>query len=264
MSGGGRGDTESKTVAEPWSGAQPYVAGLDQMVGGQMYQPQQFFPGQTYAARDWNTSQGMERMKNFYNQQYQPAYNQGLNTISELQNLQNVAQNPYVNNMLDTQKNLANENLRENLLPQIASGAGRAGGFGSKYALAQGQAVGDTNRSILDSARATQLSAWNTGVNAAGNAVNMLPQYLEAGKNPAQAYMNIGAMNEDLAQKGIDQSMAKWDFNQNEPWRRMANANAILMGQNNITNTSTPVMTNPWATGAAAASGLYGLYNQFV
>lgn len=258
------GGSGGETQVIPWEGARPYVRQLDQRVGALMDRPSTFFPGQTYADRDRLTTQGMQNTQQYLNEQYTPTWGMGLNALNEIYTSRDVANNPYVNNMIDSQTRLANENLMNTILPEINSGAGLSGGFGgSKYQLAQGTAIGDTSNAILDSARATQLDAYGINTQAANQALAQVPEYLQAGMVPGQTQMAFGAMNEDLAQRGIDERMARHDFRQNEPWQRLANANSILMGQNNFNSQSTAQASNPWATGAALGAGLFGMYDQY-
>lgn len=122
----------------------------------------------------------------------------------------------------------------------------------NQMALAQG--VADTN-----------LGAYGQGIDAKVAASQMAPQLMQMGMLPSQTYMNMGNISEGYQQKGIDEAMNRFDFYQNEPWQRLANANAIYSGATPYAGSSStqkvPSYSNPWATAGALGMGAYGLYN---
>ncbi len=343
------------TTATPWSGVQDYLLQMYPYVGQMMNTPAEFYPGQTYAPMSEYTQQGLDSMMGFVDNVFPQAYDTGLQSLYDLQNYVDVANNPYVqgmnqqlgnevmasgrqqigdyantmNNqlasgMFNLNQGLQNQataynsmlgdttkNYLQNVLPGITQDAvytntlggtrnalaqiGATDAFGQQleqamsnmsmnqadnynqlnwnmgntYQNASNQlqnAISNNQMALSRGIADTNLGAYNTGVNAQIQALQMMPQYMELGTMPGQIYQQAGNVYEGYQQKAIDEEMARWDFAQNEPWQRLANASSIFAGAAPYASGSSTGVTsnpksasNPWATGAGLALGAYGL-----
>ena len=86
-----------------------------------------------------------------------------------------VANNPYLQAAMSSMTGQVTNNLNENILPGVRSGATQAGGMyssaSSKSGIAEGKAVGDTNRGLSDSIAKTMFDAYNRGLTGMQTAV---------------------------------------------------------------------------------------------
>ncbi|MNL48496.1 hypothetical protein D3C87_1713600 [compost metagenome] len=71
--------------------------------------------------------------------------------------------------------------------------------------------------------------------------------------------MNVGAMNEDLATREMNDRLRLFNDQQNKPWEQLGRLNAIASGAGSMggTQTTTQPGQNPFLT--AAGYGLSGL-----
>jgi hypothetical protein len=293
-SGGGGNSTSTSTVytnADPWSGVQPYLKTLYGTTGALGNQPTQFYPGQTWASMDPLMKSGINSNLGFANQYFPNMYNQGLNSLYGQMNAMDVGNNPYVQDMNQVAANQftrasdqAIQNMvgqfRNQVLPGITNDAVAAGGLGgSRQGVAQGlaiQGLGTNVQNMIQSGQSdlanmyaqTNLGAYGQGLQAAGAANQLLPQYAQLGLLPGQIAQQAGSIYEGYQQKAIDDAMTRWDYAQNEPWQRLSNMNAIYQGatpyatQSSKTTSQAPQPTSsPFASAAAAGLGAYGLFS---
>jgi hypothetical protein len=202
-----------------------------------------------------------------------------------------VGNNPYVQDMNQVAANQftrasdqAIQNMvgqfRNQVLPGITNDAVAAGGLGgSRQGVAQGlaiQGLGTNVQNMIQSGQSdlanmyaqTNLGAYGQGLQAAGAANQLLPQYAQLGLLPGQIAQQAGSIYEGYQQKAIDDAMTRWDYAQNEPWQRLSNMNAIYQGatpyatQSSKTTSQAPQPTSsPFASAAAAGLGAYGLFS---
>jgi hypothetical protein len=237
--------------------------------------------------------QGINSNLGFVNDYFPSMYNQGTKSLYNQMNAMDVGNNPYVQDMNQVSANqftrASNQAIQDmvsqfqsGVMPKITNDAVMAGGLGgSRQGVAQGLAVGSLGNNVRDMVQSgqtdlanmyaqTNLGAYGQGLQAAGNAVGMMPEYSQLGLLPGQVAQQAGGIYEGYQQKAIDDAMARWDFAQNEPWQRMSNMNAIYQGAtpyaqgSSNTKTTQPAPTSSnWANAAAAGLGAYGIFNSF-
>jgi hypothetical protein len=293
-SGGSSGDQKSTstvyTNADPWKGVQPYLKQVYGATNALGQNPTQFYPGQTWANMDPLMQQGIESNLGFAQNYFPTMYNQGAGSLMNQLNAMDVGNNPYVQDMNQVAANqftrASNQAIgdmvsqfKSGVLPGITNDAVASGGLGgSRQGVAQGlaiQGLGNNVTNMIQSGQSdlanmyaqTNLGAYGQGLQAAGNAVNMMPQYAQLGLMPGQVAQQAGGIYEGYQQKAIDDAQRRWDFYQNEPWQRLANMNAIYSGatpyaqQSTTSTTTTPgPQSSGMANAAAAGLGAYGLF----
>ena len=279
MSKGGGGETQQVVQKnEPWSGVQPYLKDLYKSASGIYGKPQQFFPHQTYALQSPLSNVGQQAALGYANNYLPSLVNAGTAGVGSMLNAADVGNNPYVNQMLGQQvsgmtnafsqnADTITRNLTREWLPQIRSGAGLAGQYGStRQGVAEGVALGEATRALGDygsnaqqalgnSIAQTQLGAYGQGLDSQARALAFLPQQAQLGMMPSQIYGQVGGQQEQYNQQAINDAMQRFNFAQQEPYNRATWYNQILTGATPYASQST---TSSGAGGGSALGGALG------
>ena len=139
-----------------------------------------------------------------------------------------VANNPYVQGMLEQQRGQVMQGLQESM-PGLQAGMlgvnERLGGTG------QGVAEGIATRGAMDSlarqAAQTQFDAYQAGLGQQRFGLGAMPQMMQMGQMPANILAGVGGARRAEEQAGIDEARFRHDFKQEEPWRRLERASSI-------------------------------------
>jgi len=110
-----------------------------------------------------------------------------------LSNAADVANNPYVQGQADAMTRRLNQNFRENLLPQINSGAQQVNALGSsRQGIAQAQGAERTQEQLSQGLASLYGSAYNTGLGAQQSALGQTGAMLSNQLAPANALSQAG------------------------------------------------------------------------
>jgi hypothetical protein len=127
-------------------------------------------------------------------------------------------QNPYLPSQAQAITNQVNQNLQQQQIPGINSGAIAAGGFGgSRQGIAQGLAIGQTNQALGNSLANLNFNAWNQGEQNALQSRSIDNSYalgqgnLALGNKQADNSYNLG-----LGNLGLGQMQAQQNFYTNQ------------------------------------------------
>ncbi len=212
-------ESKSQQTTDPMRRDQ--VVGWQNRMYGLMDRPFQFFPGQTYADMDPLQQEALQQ---------QEAYARGMGGMVDpaMQAWQStltapdVANNQYVQAMLGQQADLLNRNLFENLIPEAEMGAIAAGQFGgSRQGIAEGIAMRGTQEALARQAASTQMDAYLAGLGQQRYGISAAPGMASFGMTPSTILSDVGAVQRSEAQRAIDEEMARFQFAQEEPWRRL-------------------------------------------
>lgn len=237
---GSEQSTESMATSSPWDPAEGGLEYLAELISGQVESPLYQTQGQL-AAID-----SLYGGADLWGQAVLPAWMTQLGAAD-------VANNPYVSGMADALTSRVNRNFNENLLPGITTGAVGMGGFGTRDAVAQGVAAGQTSDVLSEHLANLYGGAYNTGLGASSAALGMSPMMASGQANLLQ---RAGEMEK---------------FNQMEPYMRAQLGMGILgpLGQgfgtqqSSGTTTSTPSLFssigNLFGAGASLAGGFGGM-----
>lgn len=280
MSGGSKTTTQTTNNA-PWSGAQPALSGsigealrlYSSGVGSAPY------TGSTVVPWDSKTTQGMNSITNTANAniggnglsgQLQGVINNGgynsaqLDALGNTKNLANSSWSvsPELQKILDQTNSDANTNVS-----LANSSAGRYGSGAGNGAIAD--AVSKNTNNLLysdlnnfntrrDAANSNLFNMGQTGFGNLGTAYNGL-------KAPASDLMQVGAMNEDLATRQLNDQLRIFNEYQNKPWENLSRLNAIASGAGQLGSSSTTSQPgqNPFLTAlgyGATGAGLLGSF----
>ncbi|MCU0810606.1 MAG: hypothetical protein MUE59_06150 [Thiobacillaceae bacterium] len=251
--------TTQTTIVQPWSGVESYLKsmyGTASSLGGK---PMPFFPYQMFSQQAPLTTTGQDATLGYATNVLPQIFNAGTALTSSLANSADVANNPYVNQMLQGQAGLVSGQLMREWLPAIRSGASLAGQYGgSRQGVAEGVAIGEAAKALSNAAAQTQLGAYDQGLAAQKSALAFLPQQAQLGMLPAQLYGQVGGQEQAYGQQYIDDAMARYNYALQEPWNRLNLQNSIYSnvpwGQSATTKNS----GGSASTGSSGAAGALG------
>lgn len=172
--------------------------------------------------------------------------NTGVGNYNFLSQAADVANNPYVQGMLGVNSQQAMDTLTRQMLPALQSGAVGVNNLGSsRFGMAQGQAVGDTQRALQQSNTGLMMNAYGAGLGAQQSALSGLGALQSAQAAPALAYADIGQRQEAYQQSALD-----------APWKQLQNLGASQQYLNPLgTLTGNTVATG---TSGSGPQGAYG------
>jgi len=258
---GGDEETTSTQTSAPWAELQPHLKNIFGRAEGLAGQPQQFFPGQTYAGLNPYQQQGMQSQLGYAGGGL--ADQVGAAQQAQLGALQapDVANNPYIGGVADTITDRLNRNFSENLMPGIQGGATMAGqSGGSRQGVAEGIAARGTQEALGSSLNQLYGDAYGRGLQAQSAAMGMAPQMAQLGMMPGQVQQQVGGQMRAEDQMGIDEAVARHDFEQQEPWQRLGQYNALLGGgQGYGSTTSTTTQPSQGLFGNLLGAGMMGV-----
>ena len=266
--GGSKSTTTQSTASEPWKVSQPYLketmASAQKL--GKAGTGSQVYTGSTVVPWSQNTMTGQSAMRGGalanlngkgLSGQAQGIINRGgftgdqAGVMDRLRQTAtgsfNINEDPGFQQVLDQAKLGVNE---------MASTAGRYGG-GAHQGIMMDK-VGDLGarqyqnwQARQDAANQNLFSMGQQGQNNLGSAYGLMQQ-------PAEAMMKVGAMDEDLATRQMNDKLRIFNEQQNKPWEQLARQNAIYSGIGSMGSTTTQSQPgqNPWLT--AAGYGLSG------
>lgn len=218
----------SYSQLNPHSSTLPAYGYYNQLGYNNLSTPVPYYPGQGYVGPSQLTQEGITGLQgaagalqqnaqgaggvaNMY-QQGVPAYQQaaglaqgaagamqGLNQTAGqnygfLSNAADVANNPYVQGMLQSNERSATDWLKNSAMPQIQGSALSVNALGSdRMGLAQGQAAGQAHENLLNQNAQTMMGAYQQGLGAQQNALSQTGNMLQNQMAPAGAYGQAGA-----------------------------------------------------------------------
>jgi hypothetical protein len=234
----GASQSSGTQTFNPWEPAQPSYNAIANLTNAQAAAGPQWLHASDATKQAWA---GGQQTANAYRQAAQsmgalmPTANENYKFLS---NAADVANNPYVQGMMASNMQQANQNLQRNLLPAIQSGAQQVGAMGSsRMGMAQGQAIGDTSTGLANTNANMMMNAYGQGLGAQQYALGQTGALQSAYGAKAQA---LGQAAQTLG--AIGQSQEGYTQNQlNAPWQQIQNLGAGLQYTNplgTLSNTS--------------------------
>ena len=259
-SGGSSSDQNMTTEAVPWSGAQPHLQSIMSSAGSLYGQGGPgYYPGQTFAGRDPLSDQAQNLRLNYATNSMPGQIYDAQRAQSFALNSPDAANNPYVQNMMQSNQFMANRNLSENLLPMIDSGAVAAGQMGgSRQGIAQGLAMRGTQEALANANAQTMMDAYGKGLGAQQGALAMAPNIMGMGTAPMDIMGQVGAYNQGIDTQALDADMARWNYNQERPWDALGRYSNIVSGNNQWGSSSTQEGGGSSPVASAIGGGLMG------
>ena len=262
MSKGSGGGTQVQR-SEPSTLQAPYLADLYQQAQQQFQAgPQQFFPGTTFArpSEETQLAQELQRQAALGQQtalsgSLFPAFQNALMSPAQrfsdplLQQSLTAGLRPY-------------EESASRLLTQArrdAFGAGQGGG--DRRALLESQVIGDYLTKAGDVAANFYGNIYGDALRSQAATLGLAPSIMSTFLQPAATIADIGRQREAVSQKGIDEAIRRFAFEQGAPGQALQQYGNIVAGTilpGTITTTGPGTQGDPLA-GAAGTAGIASL-----
>lgn len=265
----------STSTSEPWSAQAPYLTyGFDQ--AKQQYQtPKSYYPGQTYAGPTEATTLGLQR------QQDRATNGSALFDAGKAQNLStingdylNADSNPYLQSAIDNANQGTIRGFNNSVIPQLQSQFAMSGRYGSGAQQSQqGVASQDLLNQLGMNAQNISYGNYNDERGRQFQATQNAPAYAAADYQDIANLLDVGQQREAITQQGIDESMNRFNFNQDAQGNALDAYLGRINGNYGGTTTSTERNPNYKSTssalvggalnGAGLGSSLLGSYGQY-
>jgi len=259
MSGGGSGGGTQTTVqkADPWAGVQPYLK-QGYAAATKLYEQggPQYYPGQTYVNANPYENMGAQMGLNYAMNQMPGQVGSMLQAQNDLFSAPDVANNQYVGGMADVIQDRMSRQFTEQLNPAIRGGAVASGQLGgSRQALTEAGAIRNVSESTGDALAQLYGNAYDTGLDAAGRAMQLAPQTLQAGMMPSQGGSQYGQFQRQQDELALQDDLNRYNYEQNAPQQNLATYMNYLQG---APWGSTSTGTMPSQGGGFSGSGTLG------
>lgn len=167
--------------------------------------------------------------------------------------------NPYLAQQGNAITQTATDNLLQKILPSLRSGSMVNGGFygggNTRYGIAQGQAVGDTNTAISNALANLYGGAYQQGLATLGGAVDRSGSVLANLLKPATTIAGVGAQQRDLATaNSAAQQQYDW-MSQQLPFLKAQQLYSLVSGMPGGSGVSTVTGAQPGTSPTAGALG---------
>jgi len=180
-----------------------------------------YYPGQTYASATPNELAGRQQQLGYSGGQGQGFINQyqaGEGYWLDPNNIFNPDNTPGFRGAQQDVISQYNTNLNRNILPAIRGGAVANGSLGgSRGAIAEGIATGDSNRALAGTLANMNMGAYNSGLNMYNSAASRAPGTYGLGLAPGQMQQQIGGQERADTQTAIDAGIQRYNFDQLRP-----------------------------------------------
>lgn len=232
MSGGGSSTPVNQTVTQNLTKDQQKLVDLA-MPGLQKYaaNPPKLPDFSRVAGFDPLQTQGQNAVLGATGQQQQVANNAGNATNFLLGPALDVNSNPYLQSAIAAGVRPIQENLVESTLPAIRSEAATTGNFGSsRQGIAEGLAAKGASQAIADTSARMASDAYNTGIGAMQNAIQLSPQTMANYLTPGLTMSGVGDVRQGQAQALLDQQASDFSYNQLAPYLTSSDLLAAAYG----------------------------------
>jgi hypothetical protein len=227
--GGGGGGGQTQTTSIPaWM--KPYVTyGLNEAQTLYQTQNPQYYPGQTYVDPSAQTQAALQATQNraLMGNPLLPAAQQQQQNVIGGQYLQN---NPYFNQALQGAAQASTQQYYD-AINQATSGAAGAGRYGSNAMQEQQQrAAGQLANALTN--QAGQLAYSNYGAERARQeaAAAQAPGLAQADYFDINQLLQAGQMGEGYQQNALEGDVARFNFQQNAPYQKLASYLGAVYG----------------------------------
>lgn len=225
--GGGGGQTQTTSMPK-WM--KPYVTyGLNEAQTLYQSQNPQYYPGQTWIDPSAQTQAALQATQNraLMGNPLLPAAQQQQQNVISGQYLQN---NPYFNQALQGAAQASTQQYYD-AINQATSGAARAGRYGSNALQEQQQRAGGQLANALTN-QAGQLAYQNyaTERGRQEQAAAGAPQLAAADYYDINQLLQAGQMGEGYQQNALEGDVARFNFQQNAPYQKLASYLGAVYG----------------------------------
>ena len=170
-----------------------------------------------------------------------------------------VANNQYLQGAAQSVANKANDSLLNTQLPAIRTGATQAGGMysggSSREAIAQGLAVGNTNRAVSDSIADMMFRGYNAGLSGLQGAIQSTGTVQQQQLMPYDIQAAVGGQQRAVEQAQLDEAIRQFYTQQSLPLLQAQELGALAAGMPGGAATSVATGAVPKANPLMAGLG---------
>ena len=168
--------------------------------------------------------------------------------------------NQYLNRAAEGVTRHTTENLMENILPGIRSGATSAGGQYSggstRQGIAEGRAIQGSSREISDSLAKMFLQNYQSGLGGLQSAVQGSGNAMRNLLFPGSVMQTVGGQQQGMDQAQLDEMVQRFYTQQDLPLLQSQQLMSLIQGMPGSTGVSTVQGAQPKVSGAQQAIGL--------
>lgn len=172
--------------------------------------------------------------------------------------------NPAFQATIDASTRPIENTLMRSTLPGLRGEAVTAGGFGgSRQGIAEGLASGEASRAIGDTAAKVSTAGYQSGLDAQGRALALLPQTQQSQLLPSLVTSGVGDVRQNMSQAMLSDRVNSFNYDQLMPLlvgQQLASIAGGMPGAGATTTASQP-QSNPWMSAFGGASSGFGLGN---
>jgi len=255
MSGGGGTNTVTRTELDP--AVRPYVQyGLSEAQN--LYEAPttpSFYPGQTYVSPSQQTQSAMVAAQN------RASMGNPLNPAAQAQALSTIqgnylGGNPFFSGAFNTAANAAQTSYQD-AMNSINSNASKAGRYGSNaMGQLQDRATGQFAQSLTNTAGNLAYQNYDAERARQQSLIGAAPQLAQADYTDINQMLNLGQMSEGYQQAALDDSIQRFNFDQNLPQAKLNSYLNAAYGSPQGGMTTQPTYRNPLA--GAIGGGIVG------
>ena len=245
----GSSKTTTTQNSAPWKESQPVLKqGLSEAqrlynsgTGAQVY------TGSTVVPWDAKTQQGMGIITDAANAnsggqgtsgQFQSIINNGGYNAGQLEALNNTR--AVANGSFDLNSDPGFQQVVDLARNNVNAGASGAGRYGSGiHQQTLGNTIGDLGARQYQSWQARKDAANSNLFNMGQQGIGNLSTAYSGLQAPAQSLMQVGAMQEDLATRQLNDKLRIFNEKQNKPWENLSRLNAIASGAGQLGGSQT-------------------------
>jgi hypothetical protein len=188
-----------------------------------------FFPGSTVAGFNQNDIMAQNLLKDkasetaqFRDTNVMPAVQTGLNSYD-------VANNPVVQRMAQASTQPIIQQLNEEVLPNIRSGAIAQGSLGgSRQALAEGQGMGRAAQAAMNTSAGVYGSAYGQGLGLLSSNLGQMPAIQNLAYQPGQVLAGVGEQQRNMEQSKINEDIARYTYNEQLPYQKLTEYSNLI------------------------------------
>lgn len=244
MGGGQSGTSVAQQNSDVPAWKQPYVTQGYNSALANLSNPQQYYPGQTvvpFSAQTENALTGIENKATAGSPLLGASQDNLLATLR--------------GDFLDPTTNPAFQKASQGIQAQVGSMFNGAGRYGSGAMANQGR------EALTDLAAKTYLGERQNQMTG----LSLAPTINNLGYSDLERLAQVGATREGKAGAELQDQISRWNFAQQEPSNALARYMQIIAGGSGgqTTTTTSPIYSNPLATGLGSAAALASIYSAF-
>ena len=232
---------------EPWSPQQSYLKDIYKKAQRNYNDGTQYYPDQTYLELN-DLQKGSLQDKLDYGTNTMPQmFDQTYNTLGQMYNAPDVANNPYISGVADVMTDRLNRNMTENVMPGIQGNFNQVGQYGGgRQDVMRQQAGRDTQEALSQGLAGLYSDAYGQGLGQQAKGMAVAPQVAQMGLMGSGIQGQVGDTLQSESYKPLQEDIARWNFEQQAPWSDLSQYTANVQG--NVGSSLTGESSNSGST----------------